>query len=164
MKARIFFTTLALGTTLNCAHAASLPTFDTCPARVQTKHTMLRLAFTDDHSRQYRTIIREAAKGPVNFAGHYILATWGCGAGCIMGATIDATTGRVISLPFTISDWPLNATDPLSYRVDSCLLIAQGSRNEANAHGTYYYTFDGKAFILRASELMPAYSSSAPLK
>ncbi len=112
---------------------------------------MPRMIFTDATARHYRSILREAAKEPINFAGHYVLATWGCGAGCVMAAAIDTNSGRVTSLPFTVSDWPLDITDPLAYRADSCLLIAHGSRNENAEHGTYYYAFDGKTFTLRAS-------------
>ncbi|MCG5075352.1 hypothetical protein [Paraburkholderia tagetis] len=111
------------------------------------------MTFADARMRQYRTAIRDAAKGPINFAGRYVLASWGCGAGCVMAAAIDTQSGRVTSLPFSVSDWPLDVTEPLSYRANSCLLIVHGSRNESPEHGTYYYAFDGKVFTLRASEI-----------
>jgi hypothetical protein len=44
-----------------------------------------------------------AASGP-NFAGHYTLARWGCGAGCVTVAVIDMTTGAVQFPPFSIED------------------------------------------------------------
>lgn len=154
MKTLILATLLAMGITLDCAHASpSMPAFSTCSAKVETKpYTMPPLKFADARARQYRTVIRDAAKGAVDFAGHFILATWGCGSGCIMAAAIDTKTGRVTSLPFSVSDWPLDVTEPLSYRADSCLLVVKGSRNEGDEHGTYYYVFDGKAFRLRVSE------------
>lgn len=52
--------------------------------------------------RLYRTRLREAAQEKPNFAGHYILTAWGCGAGCLMGAVIDANTGKVHWFPHTI--------------------------------------------------------------
>jgi hypothetical protein len=148
---------LAVCMLANLAHAQGLPSFGDCPATVEAKHAPSHLAFTDARARQYRTAIREAAKGPVDFAGHYILANWGCGAGCVMAAAIDAKTGRVVSLPFTVSDWPQDVTDPLTFHADSCLLVVRGSRNESAEHGTYYYTFDGQAFKLQASEPAPAH-------
>lgn len=153
MRSRIPIFALALLPGL--AHAQQSLTFKDCPATVQTKHATPRLAFADARAQRYRTIIQEAAKNPVDFAGRYILATWGCGAGCVMAAAIDTKSGRVTSLPFTVSDWPLDVTEPLSYRADSCLLIVRGSRNESAGHGTYYYAFDGKTFRLRASEASP---------
>ena len=50
---------------------------------------------SDPRSRMYRTQLRGWAKEKPNFAGHYILATWGCGTGCTQIAIIDARTGKV---------------------------------------------------------------------
>jgi hypothetical protein len=146
------FAAFALAGLASGAHAQQPPTFADCPATVQAKRFTPRLTFADAPGRKYRTVIQDAAKGPIDFAGHYILATWGCGAGCVMAAAIDAQSGRVTSLPFTVSDWPLDVTEPLSYHADSCRLIVRGSRNESAGHGTYYYAFDGKAFRLRAAD------------
>ncbi len=133
------------------AHAQRAVTFADCPVKLEAAHKTPRLVF-DAKSRQYRSEITNAAGGPPNFAGHYILAQWGCGAGCVMAAAIDTKTGHVSSLPFTVSDWPLNVTEPLNFHVNSCLLVVQGSRNESKQHGTYYYAFDGKSFRLQASD------------
>lgn len=70
-----------------------------------------------------------------------------------MAAAVDKQTGRVTSLPFTVSDWPLDITEPLTYSASSCMLIVRGSRNESAEHGTYYYAFDGHMFRLRASTI-----------
>src|SRR4051794_13500037 len=48
---------------------------------------------SDARSRSYRTQLTEWAREKPNFAGHYILATWGCGTGCAEIAIIDAITG-----------------------------------------------------------------------
>jgi hypothetical protein len=61
--------------------------------------------------RLYRTRIRNGVSkgdgveregkeqpGP-NFAGHFIVITWGCGSPCIMMAIVDALTGRVYGPP-----------------------------------------------------------------
>ena len=49
----------------------------------------------------FRTRLNAAAESQlVNFAGHYILTTWGCGSGgCVDGAIIDAKSGDVFWLP-----------------------------------------------------------------
>ncbi|WP_322092189.1 hypothetical protein [Paraburkholderia bannensis] len=148
-----FLYTAALGIFLSfsgAVHAQHAPAFEDCPATVRAKHMLPRLIF-DARSRAYRSAIADAARGPVNFAGRYILAEWGCGAGCVMAAAIDTHSGRVTSLPFTVSDWPLDVTEPLSYRADSCLISVRGSRNESREHGTFWYAFDGKAFKLLAT-------------
>jgi len=48
----------------------------------------------------FKTVISETYKnGVVNFAGYYIIATWGCGTSCISGAMIDVRDGKVYDLP-----------------------------------------------------------------
>ena len=102
---------------------------------------------TDAQERLYASQLRRASHHAPDFAGHFVLASWGCGAGCVMAAAIDATTGAVTRLPFTVSDWPLEVTEPLEHKLNSSLLIVQGSRNEKGS-GTYYYQFTGKSFVL----------------
>lgn len=132
------------------AQAQRTPAFEDCPATIQQIHKTPRLIF-DAPSRHYHSAIERAVQRSPNFAGHFVMAEWGCGAGCVMAATIDMKTGHVTSLPFTVSDWPLEVTEPLTYHADSCMLIVQGSRNESKERGTWYYVFDGKTFRLRAS-------------
>ncbi|MFM0051120.1 hypothetical protein [Caballeronia grimmiae] len=133
------------------ALAQRLPVFEDCPRAVQSIEQAPRLKLSDAQTRKYRSVLRDAANGPVDFAGHYILAEWGCGAGCVMAAAIDKKSGRIVPLPFTVSDWPLDVSEPIEYRANSCVVIVKGSRNESNEHGTYYYAFDGTSFSLRAT-------------
>ncbi|BCQ28274.1 hypothetical protein NK8_64630 (plasmid) [Caballeronia sp. NK8] len=126
------------------AHNAE-PRFTDYPATVKEARKPVKLRLTTSESRRYIAQLTEAARAPVNFAGHFIMSEWGCGAGCVMAAAIDSKTGKVVMLPFTVSDWPLDVTEPLAYRKDSSLLIVRGIRNE-QGHGTYYYRFDGAAF------------------
>ncbi|AQS84899.1 MAG: hypothetical protein ABF876_07970 [Acetobacter aceti] len=111
------------------------------------------LKIRSKEERQFATMLRGAMHDPVNFAGHFVLTTWGCGAGCVMGGAINVVTGAVTMLPFTVSDWPLDVTEPLSWRRDSTLLVVTGSLNETG-HGKYFYDFDGKAFHLLQTEPM----------
>ncbi|MEM5437118.1 hypothetical protein [Paraburkholderia diazotrophica] len=121
-------------------------------ATPETVQKQARLKLTTAETRRYATQLREVQKHPVDFAGHFVMASWGCGAGCVTAAAIDVRTGAVTMVPFTVSDWPLDVTEPLSFRKDSCLLIVRGSRNE-KGRGTYYYRFDGKYFrLLKAIE------------
>ncbi|HTH62454.1 MAG TPA: hypothetical protein VL689_20185 [Paraburkholderia sp.] len=135
--------------------AQPVPSFSDCATPVEARRISTCLVFSDARARRYQSVIRDAAKGPVNFAGHFVLATWGCGASCVMAAVIDAKTGRVTSLPFTVSNWPEDITEPLSWRADSCLLVVEGSRNESDERGRYCYLFDGNTFTLRRAVRAP---------
>ena len=103
---------------------------------------------TDPLSRRYRSALRTAAARPADFAGHWVLAAIGCGAGCIRPAAIDRTTGRVAWFPASVSGWPLAVQEPLTYRRDSRLLVVQGMLDEREPSATRAYLFDGRRFTL----------------
>ena len=103
-------------------------------------------------ARMMRTQLRQqAATGP-NFAGHFTLARWGCGAGCASWAIIDARSGKVWFAPFQVSD----ATVPdnpelrqysIDFKIDSELIVANGALNGEGA-GTYYYRWHNGSLTL----------------
>lgn len=103
--------------------------------------------------RMYRTRLREAAAQKPNFAGRYILVAWGCGAECLMGAAIDAKTGKVHWIPFTPCCWGGKLDDKegfeaIDYRLDSKLIIFSGARNEKDGDAKkHFYKFEKNRFI-----------------
>ena len=111
----------------------------------------IAVKLTDEKSLRYATRLREFANRQPNFAGHFILASWGCGASCVITATINAQTGEVVWLPFTVCCWNADVSKPLEFHADSRLLIVHGSRNETG-NGTYDYVFDGRQFTLLKAE------------
>jgi hypothetical protein len=100
--------------------------------------------------REFRTRLREGAEEKPNFAGHYVVALWGCGSGCVMGGVIDAKTGKVTMIPFTLCCWDVEQPDdfePVVFRVDSSLIVFDGARDENEADkGKHYYAFEGGRF------------------
>jgi hypothetical protein len=108
----------------------------------------------DRDGRTFRTRLRWAAKNErPNFAGHYILTTWGCGTTCFMGAVINAKTGKVFWLPGSYCCWNFQETDenfePLIYRLDSKLIVISGMINEEEGTlGTHFYKFENGEFTL----------------
>jgi hypothetical protein len=101
--------------------------------------------------KTFRTAItRAAAKGP-NFAGHYIIAEWGCGSGCMSIAVVDAASGKVFAAPFRILSLPLPESEGgrdyqgAVYQLKSRLLIADGCPEDTKC-GTYYYEWSENKF------------------
>ena len=133
------------------ARAAETPRFEDFVAAVEKVEHPAALRLSDARSRHYKSQLGEAADHDVNFAGHYVLASWGCGASCVMSAAVDVKTGAVAWLPFTLCCWPLEIEEPLEFKPDSRLLIVHGSRNEKGG-GTYFYRFDGTRFRLVKAE------------
>ena len=91
---------------------------------------------------QFRTRIRTAATQPPNFAGHYVLATWGCGLECVSYAIIDAKTGEVYFDNVTICCWSPAVPasfEPVRGQLASRLLVFTGMLNEHGANERHYY-------------------------
>ena len=101
------------------------------------------------NERMFRTRLREAAKEKPNFAGRYILTSWGCGTSCLMGAVIDAKTGKVYWWNFTVCCWENTDEDfnPIEFRLNSRLLVFSGLRNEGGATGAHFYKFENGRFV-----------------
>ena len=149
----------------------SAPKFETYAVPVTRAAHAPRLDLRGRRARLYRTQLRDAARlgaasGP-NFAGHYRLATWGCGTGCLNWGLVDLKTGRVTfdSKMFTLEnariDFSHEAQDNdyarqrrgfyefglLFYRPDSSLLVTLGQPNaDERRDGIAYYHWTGKTF------------------
>ena len=109
----------------------------------------------------FRTRIREAARSKPNFAGHYILTSWGCGAECLSYAIIDVKTGAVYFNDFTICCWydtpviPASAINsdvvdtlkPIDFRLRSRLIVFMGLLNEEGNKGPHYFKFEQEKLI-----------------
>jgi hypothetical protein len=103
-------------------------------------------------ARMFRTELRhQAALGP-NFAGHFTLARWGCGAGCVSIAIIDSRSGRVWFPGLRVEDAVVqgdivdHSTD---FRIDSELLVATGAVNKLGAGTAYFRWHQGVLRLVR---------------
>jgi hypothetical protein len=132
--------------------AEQLPTFD--QFKVAEKFTgkpaapMLRSRM----QKQFRSVIRDAVEAGPNFAGHYTLAEWGCGAGCVSMAIVDSRNGQAFDGPFNVLGFDLSnvyegGEEQLEFRIDSRLIVARGCPGEKDC-GTYYYEWAGDQFKL----------------
>ena len=98
----------------------------------------------------FRTRLRRARKSPANFAGHFIFTTWGCGTSCVVGALINAKTGRVyfpkefggmgFGFGAPVSD------EPFQFQKDSRLFILNGIAANSKQGGTTYLVWQGTRF------------------
>src|SRR6476620_132602 len=124
--ATVVLALLAFSATLAFAQSASgtPPQFKDYPTigRYLGTRTPPRL-FTPEE-RSFRTRLREAAQRLPDFAGHYIIARWGCGTSCVTGAAIDANTGAIHFFPFSIccAQNIDEGFDPIEHRLNSRLI------------------------------------------
>ena len=135
---------------------SSTPTFTQYAAKVEKiKNVKVNLK-SHKNAKSYRTNLRNAAKEGVNFAGHYILTTWGCGTNCSQSAIIDARNGKVFfptqleGAGFGFCDLP-DDTEPIVYKANSRLLVLSGFKGgdlslEKAPCGIYYLEWTGTNF------------------
>ncbi|HEX4506673.1 MAG TPA: hypothetical protein VH722_13150, partial [Alphaproteobacteria bacterium] len=109
-------------------------------------------------AREFRTTLRQAAaKGP-NFAGHFTVAVWGCGAACTDFGIVDARSGMVFFIPALRGISTFAVVEPdgdepeytgLRFRTDSRLLVVLGAPREDGARdGVAFYKWTGAGLKL----------------
>ncbi len=144
---------------LTMATAQRTPTFAPYSVPVE-KATAKKINFASHpKAKKFRTELSEALEtGQVDFAGKYIVASWGCGSGCTQSALIDATTGNVY---FPVNLWEVIAggmaageRDLLEYKENSRLMIITGYQRKRkqdstmSMHGVSFYEWTGRDFKL----------------
>jgi hypothetical protein len=104
----------------------------------------------DKDAKVFRTRIGIAAKQKPNFAGEFIVGSWGCGSECLSGVVINARTGRVYQIPFTVCCWSYeDASEPVDFRNNSRLIVFSGTRDERPTNtrdDLHYYEFKNGRF------------------
>lgn len=130
--------------------AVAVPQFRDFPARAGPPARNAPVLLSTDQELTFRTRLREAATRRPDFAGFYVVAIWGCGTDCLMGAAVNTRTGRVAFLPASICCLTAGDgyTDKIAYRADSTLLVLTGRRNEAEDDlGAHFYRIQGDQFV-----------------
>jgi hypothetical protein len=71
-------------------------------------------------AKLFRTAITEQVAEGANFAGHYVVSTWGCGTNCIGYAVVDVKTGDIIEyVPYH----PFQTITGLGFSIDQDILV-----------------------------------------
>jgi hypothetical protein len=97
---------------------------------------------TDPNAKHYLTrIIEGCKKMGVNFAGHYTIVEWGCGALCQEMAIVDRITGKIIfsEIPFDTADGHSGTIYSINSRM---LIINTESLSEFDDYEPGYRRFD----------------------
>lgn len=78
---------------------AGVPQFKDYPSKVYVGPTA-KLDVSSEYARDFKTKFNQALKQKPNFAGEYVIATWGCGAGCQSFNFVNKRTGKVLDNEF----------------------------------------------------------------
>ena len=87
-------------------------------------------------AQTYRTRLREGAKKPPNFAGHYVLVDWGCGTECTVYMMVDVKNGRVFDGPQALMGG--------TFRLNSSLFIATADTNDVFFASRFFHWNNGR--------------------
>jgi hypothetical protein len=90
-----------------------IPSFEKYPIIERVENYSAELNLTSHpQAKKFKTVLSSAySKGP-NFAGHYTIATWGCGSTCQLVAVINHKDGKVFFPPYSTqvgSDFKLDS-------------------------------------------------------
>jgi hypothetical protein len=126
------------------------PRFENYPASPYRGPTATFRVAHDPLARLFRTRLKEWAASEPNFAGHYILATWGCGTDCTQITIIDAMTGRIFHpagagvLDSTnVHDDFIKGDRVVDFRSDSRMLMLVGAPDEdTRRRGISFFVWD----------------------
>jgi hypothetical protein len=140
------------------AGESAVPRFEDYPAGSIYEGSPAALKLDKPLAQKYADEIQDGitdAHNRANFAGHFIVAKWGCGAPCLRAAIIDAPTGEIFFPPITFEgtgpvsfDLPLLAigrelprNPDLEVRPDSDLMIVKATPSQAGKHLSYTFYF-----------------------
>jgi hypothetical protein len=90
----------------------------------------------------FRSRIREAYKQDMpNFAGHFKVAVFGCGASCLMGFAMDMITGKIYNLPLGEENSCMFAAASALFKAESNLFVSKVCKENADSTTLYYTAF-----------------------
>ena len=109
--------TCLLAWEITLASTTKTPMFEEYPAKTVSIQEISKVDWASHpDAKIFRTRLREAIGQKPDFAGHYKVATWGCGTMCQTTALIDARDGKVYFAPFT-------SLPGVEHRANSRLLV-----------------------------------------
>jgi len=121
--------------------------FEDYPVQLKFQGKPARPQQNSQFSRGFKTRIKLAAAAGPNFADHYTIAVWGCGAGCVAFSIVDAVDGRVYDFPYSVS-WGNEADSGVLGHRESSVLHVVGSLNEGDNSADRWYLWTGKELKL----------------
>lgn len=151
---------LCLMHSLSAQKAIGRPRFSDYPVH-QIYHGKPAAPILSKDQRWYRTVIREGAKSKVEFAGHYTVPVFGCGAGCAGFYIVDSISGKVYD-GFTVAEsyaWVIRPgnenTRRMEFHPNSRLFRVTGCPGETNCGFYDYEMVEGAGLKLIRKKLFP---------
>ncbi|TDN54838.1 hypothetical protein EC843_101896 [Buttiauxella sp. JUb87] len=137
---------------LNIVEAKSTPAFEDYNVTNVYKGPVHELVLTDAEKNyiygEYLHAAQNAKK--VNFSGHYVFFTYGCGGGALCSSFLDAKTGHLLDTgtdAYDMEYWKGSETKP-----NSSLLIISGKTVDEKESATKYFILKDNSLNLLESK------------
>ena len=122
-------------------------TFEDFPVDTEYQGPVASIDFsTNENALLFRTVISHAVAQGVNFAGSYVIASWGCGTSCQSHAIIDARDGSIVS-------YGLGSLYSVAMRKDSSLLIFNPAQNIPTSFPILSQNIETEFYVLHEGTL-----------
>lgn len=174
---RLLFVIVSLVQAAAQTPSRPLPRFEDFPVKEVFNQTPHPPILVTPEQRLYRTRIRNGVEagwgvwvngewsteqqrpGP-NFAGHFIVIVWGCGAACLRMVICDAITGAVydpplsaggLALPILAPAYAAGSAPDVEYYRDSRLMVIEATPHSDRpnvASYTFYFLWEGNHWKL----------------
>lgn len=89
--------------------------------------------------KNFTNAISDAVKGGPNFAGHFVIAEWGCGTNCQDHAIVDVITGNIVA-------YGIPSERGLSFNVGSSLIMTNPSAEIPSSDALTKLSFDEQLY------------------
>ncbi len=136
----------------------STPSFEKYPVAKELGNYSANLDLASHpEAKKFKSVLSSAySRGP-NFAGHYTIATWGCGSPCQLVAVMNHTDGKVFFFPYSTqvgSDFKLDSnlfiTNPPEV-LDEYRAVAEKHYSSLTSWEKFpseYYKWENDRFVL----------------
>ena len=113
---------------------SQVPQFKDYPVKVYSGPSA-KLVVDSDDIRLFKTRLSGALKEKPTFAGEYIVAAWGCGAGCVSFNFVNKRTGKVLKDGFGGEEGEMVE----DYKPNSSLMVTSSTTYDSNYNPTGYF-------------------------
>ena len=118
------------------------PKFSDYPAVSEYAGESANLILDTQETIDYQTRLSDAFQQAPEFAGEYVVASWGCGTSCTVTSFVNKRTGKLLNESFGGESGPFI----VKYKLDSNLLVAQGpvidDQEKEIGYAAYFYVLE----------------------
>lgn len=148
----VFIMTLTFSSVLFCA--VTLPSFSSFHTQDIYKGSVSHKEDIENLAPNFSSAYKHANK--VNFAGHYVLFTFGSGGGSLGYGLLDAISGKLVASE--IPNYYADEIEHEEFAIDSSLLIIKGKALDDEEQTVKYFAINDRELKLLSTTVISPFS------